>query len=358
MKNIEAIFCDDNIIVSKTKRPVGIYSKILLNAFTDKNGSFVIEEALEKESRIIAPALESLLIPEKLIETAGISDSIIHCLNAIRKLFPFNIYYEEKYISFLFSASNINDVNILKQSRKENQTLDLQFVLRTLDIENEMKDCLMFFNNIGFDISVAYAEIKIIADSFSEMDRHYESELLSTAVGLLKNWNTTELKTEYVSMKTLGGKMIFTSYRDFIIADLFEGIHHGHYTRKCIICKKYFFMTKAYNQQVCSGRTDIKKKYEDGFYTCRQYANKIKRKDKAKNDPIKNIYTSRCSQLRRSKSRGIISEEFYETAVAIAKSYMEKASYNCEYANREYEKDMKQEAIYAEAERKLKNARK
>jgi len=368
MKNIKAIFCDDNIIVSKTKRPAGIYSKILLNNFSDKNGRFPIEEALEKESRIIGSALESLLIPEMIIETKGIPESIIRCLNAVRKLFPFNMSYEVKYISLLFSESNINDVNMLRESRqlrKENtyeyQLSDSQLVLHTLDIENEMEECLLFFNNISHDVSIAYTEIKKIADSFSEMDRHYENDLLSTAVGLLKNWNTAELKTEYVSIpaddetETLGRKMIFTSYRDFIIADLFEGIHHGHYVRKCIICKKYFFMTKAYNQQVCSGRTDIRKKYEDGFYTCRQYANKIKRRDKAKNDPIKNIYTSRCSQLRRSKGRGIITEEFYDVAFSIAKAHMEKASYNEEYANGQYENDMTQKSIYTETERKLKN---
>ena len=373
MKNITAIFSDDNITVAGITRPAGIYSKILLNEFVDENENFVIEKILNSESRTIESALKSLLIPEKLIETTGITESLIRCLEAVGNLFPFDMNEEWERISILFSARKIENVNILKQSRKERtgnpqalwntypQLFDSQFVIGTLNIENEMKNCLMFFENMLHDISIAYSEIRKIADAYSESDKHYEKDLLSEAVGLLKNWNTAELKTEYVPIlaengaDTLGRKMIFTSYRDFIIADLFEGIHCGHYTRKCIICGKYFFMTKAYNQQICDGNTNIKKRYEDGFYTCRQYANKIKRKDKAKDDPIKNIYASRCSQLRMSKSRGKITSELYETAVSVAKAHEEKASYDMKYANGQYEKDMTPEAIYVQTERILKN---
>ncbi|MBP9989566.1 MAG: hypothetical protein KBT46_08740 [Ruminococcus sp.] len=371
MINIKAIFSSGNITVGGITRPAGIYSKILLNSFTDKNEQFPIEEALKKEIGTIESALESLLIPEMLIETPDICESLCRCLQVIRSLFPFNISDERRLISDLFSARTIHDVNILKQSRKLKaanpcelwstfpQLVDAQFVIRTVKIESEMKDCLLFFENICHDSSIAYSEIKKIADSYSEIAGHHETNLLAEALWLLKNRNTLEIKTEYGALYTenltLGRKMIFTSYRDFIISDLFEGIHYGHYARKCISCKRYFFMTKAYNQQVCNGRTDYPRKYGKGFYTCREYAVILKRRDKAKDDPIKHLYTSRCSQLRRSKSRGIISEGFYKAAVSVASAHKEKALYNADYANHQYEQDMAQSAVYAETERKLKN---
>ena len=373
MKDIKAIFCDGSVIVGGVKRSAGKYSKILLNAFTDKKGGYIIERKLEKEYAAIAKALEFLLCPDILIEVSDIAENLINCISAIKVLFPFNVSDEIQNVTELFSDKNIHDVNILKQSRTERtdnphercfkypELSDAQFVIRTTETENEMKDCLLFFENITHDISKAYSEMKEIADTYSEMQKHYENDLLPVAVDLLNNWNISELKTRYITVlskkgkKTLGREIIFTSYRDFIIADLFEGIHYGHYTRQCIICEKYFLMEKAFNQKVCGGKTTIKKTYSNDTYSCAEYAQKTKRNDKADSNPTKKIYESRLSQLRRSRDRGLISDEFYEAAKAVAKEHLKRTDYDKAYAEGAYKTDMSQEEIYKEAERKLKN---
>ena len=370
MKDIKAIFCDGNVIVGGVKRSAGKYSKILLNAFTDKKGEYIIEKKLEKEYTTIMKALESLLCPEMLIDSPGIAKNLINCLSAIKVLFPFNVSDEILKTTELFSDKNIHVVNILKQSRTDNphelwekypELSDAQFVIRTVEIESEMKDCLLFFENITHDISKAYSEMKEFADTYSEMQKHYENDLLPVAVDLLNNWNISELKTRYITVlskkgkKTLGREMIFTSYRDFIIADLFEGIHYGHYTRQCIICEKYFLMEKAFNQKVCGGKTTIKKTYSNDTYSCAEYAQKTKRNDRADSNPIKKIYEGRLSQLRRSRNRGLISDEFYEAAKAIAKEYLKRTDYDKAYAESAYKTDMTQEEIYKAVERKLRN---
>lgn len=373
MKDIKAIFCDGSVIVGGVKRSAGKYSKILLNAFTDKKGGYIIERKLEKEYAAIAKALEFLLCPDILIEVSDIAENLINCISAIKVLFPFNVFDEIQNVTELFSDKNIHDVNILKQSRTERtdnphelcskypELSDAQFVIRTTETENEMKDCLLFFENISHDISKAYSEMKEIANTYSEMQKHYENDLLPVAADSLNNWNISELKTRYISVlskkgkKTLGREMIFTSYRDFIIADLFEGIHYGHYTRQCIICEKYFLMEKAFNQKVCGGKTTIKKTYSNDTYSCAEYAQKTKRNDKADSNPTKKIYESRLSQLRRSRDRGLISDEFYEAAKAVAKEHLKRTDYDKAYAQGGYKTDMTQEEIYKEAERKLKN---
>ncbi|MBS6598975.1 MAG: hypothetical protein KH292_06735, partial [Collinsella sp.] len=38
--------------------------------------------------------------------------------------------------------------------------------------------------------------------------------------------------------ETLARRLYFDSYYSFIITDFFEGLHYGHYPRKCGICKK------------------------------------------------------------------------------------------------------------------------
>ena len=53
---------------------------------------------------------------------------------------------------------------------------------------------------------------------------------------------------EYVPMKKAGKKNVYVTARrmhfnrllDFFIADFFEGIHSGHYPKKCEICGRYF----------------------------------------------------------------------------------------------------------------------
>ena len=85
MKDIKAIFCDGSVIVGGVKRSAGKYSKILLNAFTDKKGGYIIERKLGKEYAAIAKALEFLLCPDILIEVSDIAENLINCISAIKK---------------------------------------------------------------------------------------------------------------------------------------------------------------------------------------------------------------------------------------------------------------------------------
>ena len=50
---------------------------------------------------------------------------------------------------------------------------------------------------------------------------------------------------------TLAKRLEFDSYYSFILTDFFEGLHYGHYPRRCEICGKYFLMQSARRQKYC-----------------------------------------------------------------------------------------------------------
>ena len=112
-------------------------------------------------------------------------------------------------------------------------------------------------------------------------------------------------------------------------------------------------MENARKQKYCTGFalldiTDGKK------LTCRQYAAMVGRKERAKNDPIKDIYTKRCACIRTEVSRGTISWELGYEAKELAKELKTRCDYEEDYTYEEYQKDMERDNLYSEAEKRIK----
>ena len=166
--------------------------------------------------------------------------------------------------------------------------------------------------------------------------------------------------TEYVPTRknaksktvTLARRLYFDSYYSFIITDFFEGLHYGHYPRRCGVCKKYFLMTSARRQQYCNGLSPYEVRGKR--VTCRKYAANINRKELAAADPVVDIYNRRCAAIRTEKGRKTITEEFAKAAQALAKEYKLKAQQDAAYASRQYAIDMSRDRLYAETDKRLK----
>lgn len=47
--------------------------------------------------------------------------------------------------------------------------------------------------------------------------------------------------------------MHFNRWADFLIADFYEGIHNGHYPKKCAVCGRYFLVEDGRNRLYCDG---------------------------------------------------------------------------------------------------------
>ena len=103
--------------------------------------------------------------------------------------------------------------------------------------------------------------------------------------------------------------MTFESYYSFVVTDFFEGLHYGHYPRRCEICGKYFLMQGARRQKYCSYGT-APQLYNGEKVSCRRYAAILGRSEREKDNPLRDAYTKRCSAIRSEKSRGTITAEF------------------------------------------------
>ena len=224
----------------------------------------------------------------------------------------------------------------------------------------EIKSILLFFDSLADDLILAHGSLLKFCRRIDEVERLDEAHLLPLALEIFVDHHFTQ-SGRYISVKknaksvtgTVGKRLNFDSYYSFILTDFFEGLHYGHYPRKCEICKKYFLMQNARRQKYCSYGI-APELYRGKKITCRKYAAVLNRKEKAENDPIVTIYNRRCAAIRTECGRGTITKEYAEAAKRIAKEHKLRALADDQYAKTQYRKDMSREALYTEVDRILK----
>ena len=146
--------------------------------------------------------------------------------------------------------------------------------------------------------------------------------------------------------------MTFESYYSFVVTDFFEGLHYGHYPRRCEICGKYFLMQSARRQKYCSYGT-APQLYNGKKVSCRRYAAILGRSERAKDNPLRAAYTKRCSAIRSEKSRGTITAEFAAAAQDMAKRRLEQAEEDDAYAAMQYYRDLERVKLYSDTNNRL-----
>jgi len=187
---------------------------------------------------------------------------------------------------------------------------------------------------------------RLVAHSELNIDRQERPSLRSLRSGM-----------EYVaiphpkkkSVNITARRMIFTRFLDFLTADFFEGIHNGHYPRKCQICGKYFLRQDARNQQYCDGFDPNDSKNR----SCRMIAADRTRKARslAVDHPIKSICIRRLSTINTHKNKGKISSEFADAAKHRAQNCRDRALDDEMYAQTDYKSDMTQKSVYTFVEK-------
>lgn len=224
----------------------------------------------------------------------------------------------------------------------------------------EIQSILRFFDTLSEDLIDAHGKLIKFCERIDEAERLDEAHLLPPALKVFGEHHFTQ-SGKYIAVKknaksvnaALAKRLNFDSYYSLILTDFFEGLHYGHYPRRCEICGKYFLMQSARRQKYCSYGI-APELYRGNKISCRKYAAVLNRKEKAENDPIAAIYNRRCAAIRTECGRGTIKTEFAETAKRLAKEHKLRAQTDDRYAKEEYRKDMSREALYAETDRKMK----
>ena len=142
-------------------------------------------------------------------------------------------------------------------------------------------------------------------------------------------------------------RLHFVSFVGMFRADLFEGLCVGHAPRKCAVCGKWFLTTDARHTKYCSGYAPNDKRGR----TCRQVGNLRGREQRelAADHPIRKIYTKRFNTITQYLGRGTLDEQTAAVMKALAKSKLEKALQNNDYAQGSYAAEMEQATLLAEA---------
>lgn len=224
----------------------------------------------------------------------------------------------------------------------------------------EIQSILRFFDTLSEDLIDAHGKLIKFCERIDEAERLDEAHLLPLALKVFGEHHFTQ-SGKYIAVKknaksvnaALAKRLSFDSYYSLILTDFFEGLHYGHYPRRCEICGKYFLMQSARRQKYCSYGI-APELYRGNKISCRKYAAVLNRKEKAENDPIAAIYNRRCAAIRTECGRGTIKTEFAETAKRLAKEHKLRAQTDDRYAKEQYRKDMSREALYAETDRKMK----
>lgn len=368
-----ADYRDGRVHIGGKSYPAGTFAAHLLNQYYENDtaariGVFTTDNwQLEKMLRL------GYL---KVSDYVNAGERMVNIFTALPWLKPFDMLGtddEHNRIATLFSEENGHIISEYFSRRAKIGQMDVgqivfpnlpkeyekDFFDRTEALLGEVNATLSFYDTLSADIRNSFEKLRVFVSRVNEADRFDEEHLLPIALEVFGSV-PFPVTTEYVPIKkasrsktaTLARRLYFDSYYSFVMTDFFEGLHYGHYPRRCDICKKYFLMTSTARQKYCTGYAPFKLKGK--AITCRKYAARINRKELAAGNPVIRIYKNRCSVLRMERKRGTVTEEFASTALDLAKERMQRAKEDAEYANSQYESDMSREKLYAEVDKQLK----
>lgn len=351
----------------------GAYAVHLLNQYY-KNDTALRLSVYKQHGWGVAEQLSIGYLKET--DFIGAGEEIRHILDTLPDLKPFDkldIDAERNRICKLFSLDNFNRTtdyfrcrSAVENTNQDELELDIlppeydkDFFRNATKLITNISDALTFYNAISDDMQGAHKQLIEFVSRVDEAERLDEAHLIPIAIDVFGSV-PFQVKTEYVPQRknakstaaVVARRLHFESYYSFILTDFFEGLHYGHYPRRCEVCKQYFLMTSARRQRYCNGLSPYEHKGKQ--LTCRKYAASMNRKELAAADPVVDLYNRRCAAIRTEKGRGTITEEFAKMAKELAKEYKYRAQYDTAYANKQYKLDMQRERLYAETDKRLK----
>lgn len=370
---LTAIYRDGRVHIGGKSYAAGTFAVHLLNQYY-KNDTAARIAVFRQNNWNVQEQLAAGYLNETDFVKAG--EEIRLILKTLPKLKPFSsldIATEKQRIAALFTAENAAAIQDYFRRRAAVARQDQDVIyLGILPPEYDKflcKKCetlcatvlqtLRFYDAIPEDMRKAYAQLRQFVPCADEADRFDERHLLPIAAGIFGK-ASFPLNTEYIAFPkrrnsqilVTARRMTFESYYSFVLTDFFEGLHHGHYPRRCEICGQYFLMKNARRQKYCSYGT-APELYHGKKISCRRYAIIQGKAERAKDNPLKAAYARRCAAIRSEKSRGTVTVEFAAAAQVMAKRRLEQAEEDDAYAARAYYKDLERAKLYADTEERL-----
>lgn len=366
--SFKADYRDGRVYVSGKVYAAGLFATHLLNQYYLNDTAARIAVYSDNVNFNIIRQLENEYL--NISEFVSTGRNILEAMKSLPKLHPFDTLDNSAVIDCvtnLFTEENGERICAYFSQKAKISTLPQDEVAggtayryaERIDKEadtlvHDTITILQFFNNVSADLISAHKNLNAFVNRIDEAERFDEKHLLPIVLDVFGQI-PFPLTTEYISLKknkassgeTIARRLSFDRYIAFVLTDFFEGLHCGHYPRRCGVCKRYFLMQSARRQQYCMGIAPEQIRGQN--VTCRRYAASMKRKEKAENDPISAIYTNRCSAIRTEVKRGTIPAEIGEAAKALALEHKKTAMMDDDYAKKQYKKDMSREKLYRDA---------
>ena len=231
-------------------------------------------------------------------------------------------------------------------------------VLKLIQGMSQLGNTLNIFKSGMIDFAHKLHDSKRTPDGYAAaFAEHFPKDDISPDNSMWMQLTNTTM--QYVSavmpekeIPQLVKRMHYVSFVGMFRSDLFEGLCVGHAPRLCPICGKWFLTTDARQTKYCGGLAPGDKLGR----TCRQIGAKQGREQRelADDHPIKAIYTRRMNTITQYLHRGTLDEQTAAVMKLLAKSKLDYATKFVDYANGNYEKEMEQAALLAEARAKMK----
>ena len=370
---LTAVYRDGRVHIGGKSYAAGTFTVHLLNQYY-KNDTAARIAVFRQYNWNVQEQLAAGYLNETNFLKAG--EEILTILKTLPKLKPFSsldIAAEKQRISGLFTQENAAVLQDYFCRRAAVARQDQGAIsLGVLPLEYDKTSCknsetlcatvlriLRFYDAIPEDMHRVFTQLRQFVSRLDEAERFDEQHLLPLAAEVFGKV-AFPLNTEYIALPkrrnsrilVTARRMNFESYYSFVLTDVFEGLHYGHYPRKCEICGQYFLMQSARRQKYCSYGT-APERYHGEKISCRRYAVIHGKAERAKDNPLKAAYEKRCAAIRSEKSRGTITAEFAAAAQAMAKRRLEQAEEDDAYAAKDFYKDLERVKLYADTAERL-----
>ena len=367
-----ADYMDGMVHIGGRKYSSGHFASVLLDDFYNDDLAARIIVFRQAIWNSIAHLRYGYLVDTDFLK-AG--EDILYMLKHLKRLRPFDlldIEGERQRVTEMFTEDTVE--TIIEYFRQMSQAAysDFGFTIYTLcppgydedfcreaaKLLDSVRNTLRFYDRLGEDLMEMYDKLKEFTDRVDEADRFDEAHLLPIAIEIF-NPSPQDVKIEYIPRKktkrsktaTVARRMYFGSYGSFILTDLFEGLHYGHYPRQCDMCRRYFLMTTAHFTLYCNGYA--KELYRGKKITCRSLAAQLSRKEQAEDNPVIIRYKNRCGAIRTEEGRGTVTKELAAAAKKLAKEHEQLAIADPDYARTQYIRDMEHDRLYEDAKRRM-----
>ena len=369
---LTADYRDGCVYLGGKKYPVGTFVIQLLNQYYVNDTAARIAVFRDSVNFCILDQLRFGFLNIRDFEKAG--RNTLESLKALPTLQPFDMLETDKLRENVLSLfTEANGVRICEYFRSRTSVsmidqneaaigapyweIDKSYVAEMEDLIADVRAVLSFFDSLADDLILVQKQLKTFITRIAEVPHCDEKHLLPAALEVFGS-PPLPLTTEYIGLKknrastdaTVARRLRFDRYYSFLLTDFFEGLHYGHFPRRCPICGSYFLMQSARKTMYCSGLSPYEGR--KGRLTCRAYAASIHRKELAEGDPVTDVYNRRCAAIRSESSRGTITRDFAAKARALAKERKQRAQSDHDYAVTQYEKDMERLKLYHDAEQR------